>query len=176
MYNPQRGNKFGGGRNFSKPRSSSERPDMHKATCSTCGKICEVPFRPTGSKPVYCRDCFASNGGAARAGVNAQSARLSATDRQMYSAICASCGNKCQIPFQPNPGREVFCSRCFERNETAGSIRSGGKPAESTDYKADFEALNTKLDKILHLLNPAPIEVASSETLKDKIEEEKIEI
>ncbi len=33
---------------------------MHKATCSDCGKGCEVPFRPTGDKPVYCSDCFGS--------------------------------------------------------------------------------------------------------------------
>ncbi len=32
---------------------------MHSAVCSSCGKSCEVPFRPTGDKPVYCRDCFA---------------------------------------------------------------------------------------------------------------------
>lgn len=32
---------------------------MHSAICSSCGKSCEVPFRPTGEKPVYCRDCFA---------------------------------------------------------------------------------------------------------------------
>ncbi len=32
---------------------------MHSAICSSCGKTCEVPFRPSGEKPVYCRDCFA---------------------------------------------------------------------------------------------------------------------
>lgn len=32
---------------------------MHSAVCSSCNKPCEVPFRPTGDKPVYCRDCFA---------------------------------------------------------------------------------------------------------------------
>ncbi len=32
--------------------------EMHKATCSNCGKPCEVPFRPDGSKPVLCSDCF----------------------------------------------------------------------------------------------------------------------
>ncbi len=31
---------------------------MFKAICSNCGKECEVPFRPTGSKPVYCSECF----------------------------------------------------------------------------------------------------------------------
>ncbi len=32
---------------------------MHSAKCDSCGKTCEVPFRPTGERPVYCRDCFA---------------------------------------------------------------------------------------------------------------------
>ena len=32
---------------------------MHPATCSDCGKECEVPFKPTEGKPVRCRDCFA---------------------------------------------------------------------------------------------------------------------
>ncbi|MBC5810646.1 MAG: zinc-ribbon domain containing protein [Candidatus Eremiobacteraeota bacterium] len=33
--------------------------EMFEATCSTCGKVAEVPFKPRGDKPVYCRDCFA---------------------------------------------------------------------------------------------------------------------
>jgi CxxC-x17-CxxC domain-containing protein len=28
------------------------------AVCSSCGKACQVPFRPNGKKPVYCKDCF----------------------------------------------------------------------------------------------------------------------
>ncbi|MFA5364313.1 MAG: CxxC-x17-CxxC domain-containing protein [Candidatus Bathyarchaeia archaeon] len=32
---------------------------MHKATCAECKKECEVPFKPNGTKPVYCRECFA---------------------------------------------------------------------------------------------------------------------
>ncbi len=31
---------------------------MHQAICDQCGKPCEVPFRPTGGKPVYCNACF----------------------------------------------------------------------------------------------------------------------
>ncbi len=33
---------------------------MHKATCSECGNSCEVPFRPSSDKPVFCNDCFKS--------------------------------------------------------------------------------------------------------------------
>ncbi len=32
--------------------------EMHKATCSDCGKECEVPFKPAEDRPVYCRDCL----------------------------------------------------------------------------------------------------------------------
>lgn len=32
--------------------------EMHKATCSECGKECEVPFKPTPGKDVFCQECF----------------------------------------------------------------------------------------------------------------------
>jgi len=32
--------------------------EMHKAICSDCGQECEVPFKPTEGRPVYCRECF----------------------------------------------------------------------------------------------------------------------
>ncbi len=32
--------------------------EMHKAVCSECKKDCEVPFKPTQGKPVFCRECF----------------------------------------------------------------------------------------------------------------------
>ena len=41
----------GGGRSFGPPQ-------RHKATCTKCGKECEVPFKPTEGKPVYCSDCY----------------------------------------------------------------------------------------------------------------------
>ena len=32
--------------------------EMHKVTCDDCGKETEVPFKPDGTRPVYCRECF----------------------------------------------------------------------------------------------------------------------
>jgi CxxC-x17-CxxC domain-containing protein len=53
-----------GGKNQNFMRRDSDRRDFNKqmypATCDQCHKQCEVPFRPTGEKPVYCRDCFSS--------------------------------------------------------------------------------------------------------------------
>lgn len=59
------GKKFGGpGRGHDRGHGRSERPgedrELFKATCSSCNKSCEVPFRPSGDKPVFCRECFAN--------------------------------------------------------------------------------------------------------------------
>lgn len=45
------GSRFGGGR-------GGERAEMFDATCANCNKDCQVPFRPSGEKPVYCSSCF----------------------------------------------------------------------------------------------------------------------
>ena len=31
---------------------------MFKAECDKCHQECEVPFKPSGDKPVFCNDCF----------------------------------------------------------------------------------------------------------------------
>ncbi|MEG6520508.1 zinc-ribbon domain containing protein [Desulfotomaculum sp. 1211_IL3151] len=31
---------------------------MFEAVCDECGCTTQVPFQPSGTKPVYCRDCF----------------------------------------------------------------------------------------------------------------------
>ena len=37
---------------------SSGPREMHDVTCSECGKQTQVPFKPDGSRPVYCSDCY----------------------------------------------------------------------------------------------------------------------
>jgi CxxC-x17-CxxC domain-containing protein len=54
----------GGGRSFGGDRRggfSGGKPEMHDVVCAKCGKDTRVPFKPTGDKPVYCRDCFGGN-------------------------------------------------------------------------------------------------------------------
>ncbi|HNQ52075.1 MAG TPA: hypothetical protein PLO30_06945 [Methanothrix soehngenii] len=31
---------------------------MTDVTCSECGKQTQVPFKPDGSRPVYCSECY----------------------------------------------------------------------------------------------------------------------
>jgi CxxC-x17-CxxC domain-containing protein len=40
------------------------KPMAHDATCADCGKLCKVPFKPNGKKPVYCINCFKKEGNA----------------------------------------------------------------------------------------------------------------
>lgn len=46
---------------------TNDGPQMFKATCVKCKSPCEVPFKPTGRKPVLCHDCFKSSDQGARA-------------------------------------------------------------------------------------------------------------
>lgn len=39
-------------------RSGRGPREMHDAVCADCGEETQVPFKPSGDKPVYCRDCY----------------------------------------------------------------------------------------------------------------------
>jgi CxxC-x17-CxxC domain-containing protein len=45
-------------RTYRNARSEGVAFQKFDAICSNCGKKCQVPFRPDGEKPVYCKDCF----------------------------------------------------------------------------------------------------------------------
>lgn len=47
-------------RGFGRGGGGYDRPprEMHKVTCADCGQETEVPFKPDGTRPVYCRDCY----------------------------------------------------------------------------------------------------------------------
>ena len=152
MGNFNRGGGFGGrggGRDRDRDRDRGPK-QMHHAVCDNCGKDCEVPFKPTGDKPVLCSDCFSKSRGDDRGG-NRRDSRDSRRggfgDKTMYIATCDNCGNKCEVPFRPTPGKPVLCDNCFSKNK--GSAGRGGGGADMTKQ---FEMLGAKLDKILEAL------------------------
>lgn len=53
----------GGRSSFNRGGARSEDREMFNATCASCQKPCQVPFRPSGDRPVFCRDCFGSTEG-----------------------------------------------------------------------------------------------------------------
>ncbi len=197
----------GGGRDFNRdsrgggdrgsfnrgPRRPSE---MFHAVCSKCGQDCQVPFRPSSDKPVYCSNCFdrdttprrENTGDRNESRSNFRSERPSYSDRsssqpsfrsegprESFHAVCANCGKDCTLPFEPRTNKPVYCSNCFEKNGGDSRKTEQRQPAPQDNEKLD--ALNAKLDKILELLG-AEIEVepAAKPEVKTKAEPVNAEI
>ena len=57
------GSNSGSGSGYGSYSSERAPRQMTQVTCSNCGKETEVPFVPTGDRPVYCSDCFSQMGG-----------------------------------------------------------------------------------------------------------------
>lgn len=130
-----------------------ERSQMHEAICSDCGKKCEVPFRPTGDKPVYCNQCFSSHreGSTFDRSERRGYEKPGFQDRRMFDATCSKCGKRFELPFRPTGEKPVYCNDCFGR---IGSSLSKGDEKPVNQYKEQFETLNNKLDRIIRVLIP----------------------
>lgn len=152
-----RSNDRRGGGNFN-------RPTMHGAVCDECGKKCEVPFKPTGSKPIFCSECFENNGESnsrrssdrrsdSRSFDNRNFSRHDSREKQMFSVVCDECGKDCEVPFKPNSDKPVFCSDCFGNKNKEKGPRDNNKNNQFEQY---FQTINEKLDQILQNLASSP--------------------
>ncbi|MFA6024347.1 MAG: CxxC-x17-CxxC domain-containing protein [Candidatus Gracilibacteria bacterium] len=156
---------------------------LYEAECAECGDRCEVPFRPTGNRPVFCRDCFRKqeNEGEPRFESRGRSDRQDRFDRpdrsdrqdrsekRLYSATCSSCQSDCEVPFKPTFGRPVYCHRCMgaqnspmAQASTPASTGSGFKISEE-----QFKTLNAKMDKILRILELATQDMEEDDMLEE---------
>ncbi|MGH2549591.1 MAG: CxxC-x17-CxxC domain-containing protein [Thermomicrobiales bacterium] len=41
--------------------------------------------------------------------------------RQMYPAVCSSCGKQTEVPFQPRSDKPVYCRDCFQARRVTSS-------------------------------------------------------
>jgi CxxC-x17-CxxC domain-containing protein len=121
------GGGFGGGRREFGGRKSfgdrdSGRSEMFMTVCDECGKDCEVPFKPTQGKPVYCSACFEDRG----------------NDRRDFSNP------------RPSPDFRRPESRDFGRDNREPRESKGGN--DNGKLLEQFSSLNSKLDRILKAL------------------------
>jgi CxxC-x17-CxxC domain-containing protein len=92
--------------------------DARQIACQSCGS--EFTFT-TEEQEFYqqkgfqdpkkcksCRDAAKANRGGGRGGYSSRG------PRQLYDAVCASCGNATQVPFQPNGSKPVYCRECYQ--------------------------------------------------------------
>ena len=35
---------------------------------------------------------------------------------EMFKAVCADCGDSCEVPFKPNGNKPVYCNNCFKKD------------------------------------------------------------
>lgn len=136
-----RGGGFGGGRNSNRSGfgGGSDRSDLYKAVCAECGKDCQVPFRPTGTRPVYCSECFeAQNGGSDR-------------------------GPRRESQNSFRGGRQQM----FDRRPSFDSYEP--KQRQSQVSEEHLRAINIKLDRILDLLSKRSVSDDTTEVVEKKV-------
>ena len=92
-------------------------------SCAKCGAhISQLPFQPSGDRPVYCSDCNrafrASRDGGSRGGFSSGPR----APRQMFQVnlTCADCGTAItELPFEPRGDKPVYCSNCVRNHRRA---------------------------------------------------------
>jgi len=86
-------------------------------TCAECGQhISQLPFQPTGSRPVYCSQCNRARRPARPTGGFGGGFGGNRGPRQMFSVNlnCAECGTGInELPFEPKGDKPVYCTNCL---------------------------------------------------------------
>ena len=111
-------------------RRQSERrgPELHNATCAKCNKETKVPFKPSGDKPVYCRDCFQDQMSDVESKHNENNIPQEGevverfgeregpyrTNKRMHQTTCRTCKKEITIPFKPKTNKPIYCQDCFK--------------------------------------------------------------
>ena len=119
-----------GRQDFSADRRSGQgrddgfrRSQMFEAICANCGKRCEVPFRPSGQRPVYCRDCF---------------------------------GKQDHVQSGNFPRKDFGARTSFRASPARGEVRDG----RIDDIKKQLDVVNAKLDQLLGTSREIPLQTS----------------
>jgi len=81
--------------------------DVVCAKCNT--HITQLPFQPSGDRPVYCLECNRSYHESKR--------QDDSGARQLFDVNidCGGCGAKItQLPFQPSSDKPIYCRDCMQ--------------------------------------------------------------
>ena len=94
--------------------------------CTDCGTSFtfsageQEQFQSRGyiNQPKRCPECRQArkserNGNGGNSFANSGSGYI--PGRQMSPAVCADCGRSTSVPFEPRPGRPVYCSDCYRK-------------------------------------------------------------
>jgi CxxC-x17-CxxC domain-containing protein len=146
------GNRSGG--NYNRPAENrnygnSDR-EMFPAICDNCGNDCEVPFRPSGNKPVLCSNCFRKEN-------NSSSER-----RPSFNSRGSDYNNRSSVSREP------------VREKLKDRSNSNSNSQNYSEIKKQMDIVNAKLDMVLKFLEPqlASVQVATEKTKPVKKDKE----
>ncbi|MBI4322103.1 MAG: zinc-ribbon domain containing protein [Chloroflexi bacterium] len=71
------------------------------------------------NEPVRCPECRAARKSSRSERGGGYGGSRESSPRQMYPAVCASCGTQTQVPFEPRTDRPVYCSDCFRKQRAS---------------------------------------------------------
>lgn len=67
-------------------------------------------------EPVRCQSCRVERRQTrTQGGPPVQRHAAPRAERQLFPAVCASCGQNTMVPFEPRSGRPVYCRECYAR-------------------------------------------------------------
>jgi CxxC-x17-CxxC domain-containing protein len=67
----------------------------------------------------YSSGGYSNGGGYSSGGYGNGGGGYSSGPRQLYPATCSECGQDTEVPFNPTPGKPVYCRDCFQSRKSA---------------------------------------------------------
>ncbi|MDD4290343.1 MAG: hypothetical protein PHH83_03680 [Patescibacteria group bacterium] len=160
---------------FNRRNDNRERLEMYKVICDKCGESCEVPFKPSSDKPIYCDVCFReqNKSNSRSRGREFSRSNFNSRERTYFKAVCGECGKDCEVPFKPSSDKPVLCSVCFDKQ--GGSSRDRKSNSGNNNIEEQLKNINNKLDEILKNFLMSSIKskespISKKNNLKDKKE------
>ncbi len=89
--------------------------------CGTCRQARKAQRNQTGGGGYassggggYSSGGYSNGGGYSSGGYSNGGGGYSSGPRQLYPATCSECGTETEVPFNPTPGKPVYCRDCFQ--------------------------------------------------------------
>ncbi|HEU0165720.1 MAG TPA: zinc-ribbon domain containing protein [Thermomicrobiales bacterium] len=101
-------------RGFSDPQRCPTCRQARKAQRNTSGG----GYSSGGGGGGYSSGGYGGGGGGSSYSSGGDRGGFSSAPRQLYPATCSECGQQTEVPFNPTPGKPVYCRDCFQSRKS----------------------------------------------------------
>lgn len=166
---------FGGGnRGGDRGGSRGGSVEMHDAVCDDCGNKCQVPFRPSNDKPIFCNGCFAGKRESDSRSFDRNDRK---DDRRDFSAKPSFGGNTAPVQDKRNDDFKKQIDALNQKMDTLIQMMQGVKAPivkeKSTEVKAPKveikkEVKKAAVKKVEKVTKPAKVVKATKQVKTTK--------